>query len=183
MTLSINSFSESNPSLMVDLHLSTLTGRLSQICFRPSPPYRRCQLATESDRRRLLRRCLNEWQLWCRRVREQRELLAQQEETRCKMAALINAAAAGKLKTTEPTANEPSTTQPETSGQPKAAEKVSGMPRNLNIQWSAHTGTDAEGNTCKYIHHIMVNAVLWKRLGTSDCQDRDRKVVVVWGRE
>ncbi|XP_042369853.1 coiled-coil domain-containing protein 191-like [Plectropomus leopardus] len=55
----------------------------------------------ESDRRRLLRRCLNEWQLWCQMEREQRELLAQQQETRRKMAALIDAALTGKLKAAE----------------------------------------------------------------------------------
>uniref|UniRef100_A0A667X142 Coiled-coil domain containing 191 n=1 Tax=Myripristis murdjan TaxID=586833 RepID=A0A667X142_9TELE len=60
---------------------------------------RRCQQATENNRRRLLRRCLNDWRLWCRMEREQREILARQEETRHKMAALINAASAGKLNT------------------------------------------------------------------------------------
>uniref|UniRef100_A0A671W8R0 Coiled-coil domain containing 191 n=1 Tax=Sparus aurata TaxID=8175 RepID=A0A671W8R0_SPAAU len=62
---------------------------------------RQCHLAVESDRRRLLRRCLNEWQLWCRMERAQRALLAQQQETRRKMAALINAASTGKLNVTE----------------------------------------------------------------------------------
>ncbi|XP_075994292.1 coiled-coil domain-containing protein 191 [Genypterus blacodes] len=57
-------------------------------------------MAMESDRRRLLRQCLNEWQLWCRVEREQRELLDQQQETRKKMAALINAASTGKLTAT-----------------------------------------------------------------------------------
>ncbi|XP_040023282.2 coiled-coil domain-containing protein 191 isoform X1 [Gasterosteus aculeatus] len=64
--------------------------------------HRQSKLAVESDRRRLLRRCLNEWQLWCRREKEQRALLAQQQETRRKMAALINAASRGKLVATEP---------------------------------------------------------------------------------
>ncbi|KAM9839704.1 coiled-coil domain-containing protein 191 [Aulostomus maculatus] len=63
---------------------------------------RQCHLAVESDRRRLLRRCLHNWQLWCRTERSKRELLAQQQETRCKMAALINAASTGKLKATRP---------------------------------------------------------------------------------
>ncbi|XP_072544994.1 coiled-coil domain-containing protein 191 isoform X2 [Salminus brasiliensis] len=58
---------------------------------------RRCQVAAESDRRRLLRRCLNDWRLWCRMEKERRELLSQQEETRRKMVALISAAASGKL--------------------------------------------------------------------------------------
>uniref|UniRef100_A0A3Q3KXT0 Coiled-coil domain containing 191 n=1 Tax=Mastacembelus armatus TaxID=205130 RepID=A0A3Q3KXT0_9TELE len=68
---------------------------------------RQCQLAVESDRRRLLRRFLNEWQLWCRMEREKRELLAQQQETRRKMTALINAASTGKLKATETPASQP----------------------------------------------------------------------------
>lgn len=59
--------------------------------------HRRCQQAVESDRRRLLRRCLSDWHVWCRVERERKELLKQQEETRCKMSALINAAASGKL--------------------------------------------------------------------------------------
>ncbi|KAM4605923.1 coiled-coil domain-containing protein 191 [Polymixia lowei] len=84
---------------------------------------RRCQLAMESDRRRLLRRCLYDWQLWCRMEREQRELLAQQEETRRKMAALINAASTGKLKATETTAYKAIMAPPETSDRTEAAEK------------------------------------------------------------
>ncbi|XP_062376875.1 coiled-coil domain-containing protein 191 [Sardina pilchardus] len=59
--------------------------------------HRRCQVAAEGDRKRLLRRCLNDWQLWCRMERERRELLQQQEETKRKMAALISAAVSGKL--------------------------------------------------------------------------------------
>ncbi|KAI7792739.1 coiled-coil domain-containing protein 191 [Triplophysa rosa] len=59
--------------------------------------HRRCKQAVDSDRRRLLRRCLSDWHVWCRVERERKELLKQQEETRCKMAALIRAAASGKL--------------------------------------------------------------------------------------
>lgn len=88
-----------------------------------SSPCRRCQLAEESDRRRLLRRCLSDWRLWSRIERERRELLRQQEETRQKMAALINAAASGKLITkncTEP----PITVRPETVNQSKKATQL-----------------------------------------------------------
>uniref|UniRef100_A0A3B4URV1 Coiled-coil domain containing 191 n=1 Tax=Seriola dumerili TaxID=41447 RepID=A0A3B4URV1_SERDU len=84
---------------------------------------RQCQLAVESDRRRLLRRCLNEWQLWCRMEREQRELLAQQQETRRRMAALINVASTGKLKATETPASQPVMAPPEASDQPETTEK------------------------------------------------------------
>ncbi|XP_051266401.1 coiled-coil domain-containing protein 191 [Dicentrarchus labrax] len=84
---------------------------------------RQCQLAVESDRRRLLRRCLNEWQLWCRMEKEQRELLAQQQETRRKMSALINAASTGKLKATETPTYQPVTAPPEASYQPESTEK------------------------------------------------------------
>ncbi|XP_028289251.1 coiled-coil domain-containing protein 191 [Parambassis ranga] len=81
---------------------------------------RQSQLAVESDRRRLLRRCLNEWQLWCRNEREKRELLAQQQETRRKMAALISVVSTGKPKATTAShqlimASPEAPTQPETT--------------------------------------------------------------------
>ncbi|KAF0028086.1 hypothetical protein F2P81_019173 [Scophthalmus maximus] len=85
---------------------------------------RRCQLAVESDRRRLLRHCLNKWQLWCRTAREQRELLAQQQETRSKMAALISAASTGKLSATATPTSQPTMTSPEASNQPETTEKA-----------------------------------------------------------
>ncbi|KAA8580747.1 hypothetical protein FQN60_013705 [Etheostoma spectabile] len=81
------------------------------------------RLAVESDRRRLLRRCLNEWQLWCRMEKEQQELFAQQQETRRKMAALINAASTGKLKATETPIDQPIMAPPEASNQPETTEK------------------------------------------------------------
>ncbi|XP_071341276.1 coiled-coil domain-containing protein 191 [Trachinotus anak] len=84
---------------------------------------RQCQLAVESDRRRLLRRCLNEWRLWCRMEREQRELLAQQQETRRKMAALINAASTGKLDATETPTYQPVMAPAEAPSQPETTEK------------------------------------------------------------
>nr|XP_020455613.1 coiled-coil domain-containing protein 191 isoform X2 [Monopterus albus] len=84
---------------------------------------RQCQLAVKSDRRRLLRRCLSEWQLWCRMEREQRELLAQQQETRRKMAALINAASTGKLQARETPPCRPITAPPEACNLPKTTEK------------------------------------------------------------
>ncbi|CAB1340982.1 unnamed protein product, partial [Coregonus sp. 'balchen'] len=91
-------------------------------------PRRRCQMAMESDRRRMLRRCLSDWRLWCRAARGRRELLAQQEETRCKMAALINAAATGKLKVMETPAPEPITAPPETFDQSETTELVWSRP-------------------------------------------------------
>uniref|UniRef100_A0A671W6S0 Coiled-coil domain containing 191 n=1 Tax=Sparus aurata TaxID=8175 RepID=A0A671W6S0_SPAAU len=84
---------------------------------------RQCHLAVESDRRRLLRRCLNEWQLWCRMERAQRALLAQQQETRRKMAALINAASTGKLNVTETPTYQAVMAPPEASNQPENEEK------------------------------------------------------------
>ena len=46
----------------------------------------------------MLRRCFSTWQLWWRLDKGQRELLAQQEETRSKMAALISHTSTGKLR-------------------------------------------------------------------------------------
>ncbi|XP_008394554.1 coiled-coil domain-containing protein 191 isoform X3 [Poecilia reticulata] len=68
---------------------------------------RHLQLAVENDQRRLLRRCLSEWQLWSQRAKSQRDLLARQQETKVKMAALIDAAATGKLTAIESPANLP----------------------------------------------------------------------------
>ncbi|XP_072567476.1 coiled-coil domain-containing protein 191 isoform X2 [Paramormyrops kingsleyae] len=56
-----------------------------------------CQLALESNRRRLLRWSLAEWQAWCCAQQQQRDVQLGREETRRKMAALVSAAAAGKL--------------------------------------------------------------------------------------
>ncbi|XP_029004058.1 coiled-coil domain-containing protein 191 isoform X2 [Betta splendens] len=73
---------------------------------------RQCQVAVESDRKRLLRRCLNEWQLWCRTEREQRELLARQQETRRRMADLLSAALTGKLQAAPTPDPQPATAPP-----------------------------------------------------------------------
>lgn len=83
---------------------------LSHICLS----HRRCQQAVESDRRRLLRRRLSDWRVWCQVERHRKELLQQQEETRRKMAALINAAASGKLgaEKSPPVTNPPETLSP-----------------------------------------------------------------------
>ncbi|XP_062297496.1 coiled-coil domain-containing protein 191 [Scomber scombrus] len=96
------------------------------------------KLAVESDRRRLLRRYLNEWQLLCRTEKEQRELLAQQQETQRKMAALINAASTGKLKATETPVHQPVMAPPEASNQPESADKEDDhRPGTLTLDASA----------------------------------------------
>lgn len=74
---------------------------------KSSCSFRQFQLAVENDHRRLLRQCLNEWQLWSQRAKLQRDLLARQQETKVKMAALIDAAATGKLTAIETPANLP----------------------------------------------------------------------------
>lgn len=81
---------------------------------------RQIQLAVESDRRRLLRRCLSEWQLRCRVEKAQRELLARQQETKLKMAALLTAASTGKLGTGA-SADQPRTVPP---APPNQSEEV-----------------------------------------------------------
>ncbi|CAJ0946029.1 unnamed protein product, partial [Ranitomeya imitator] len=53
---------------------------------------RNCRPPPSATATRLLRRCLAEWQLWCRGEKEKRELEAQKEETKRKMAALLDAA-------------------------------------------------------------------------------------------
>ncbi|XP_063812854.1 coiled-coil domain-containing protein 191 [Pseudophryne corroboree] len=53
---------------------------------------RKQQVAAECYQKRLLRHCLTEWQLYCRAEKEKRELEARKEETKRKMAALLDAA-------------------------------------------------------------------------------------------
>ncbi|XP_012712866.2 coiled-coil domain-containing protein 191 isoform X1 [Fundulus heteroclitus] len=84
---------------------------------------RKRQLAVENDRRRLLRRCLNEWQLWCRMEKSQRELSARQQETKVKMAALINAASTGKRTAIETSAGSAGRVPPEPESQEDAGAK------------------------------------------------------------
>lgn len=58
--------------------------------------------------------------------KEQRELLAQQQETRRRMAALINAVSTSKLKATETPIYQPVMAPPEAFNQPQTTEKVRG---------------------------------------------------------
>ncbi|XP_050813376.1 coiled-coil domain-containing protein 191 isoform X2 [Gopherus flavomarginatus] len=60
---------------------------------------RKKQLAIEHNRKQVLRCCFIEWQLWSRAEAEKRELQLRQEETRKKMAQLLEAASVGKLGT------------------------------------------------------------------------------------
>ncbi|RVE58791.1 hypothetical protein OJAV_G00197660 [Oryzias javanicus] len=78
---------------------------------------RKHQLAVESDRRRLLRRCLYEWQIWRRIASEERRISVQQQETKRKMTALLSAAAKGHLKTKITHANQPQVIQAELGNQ------------------------------------------------------------------
>lgn len=84
--------------------------------------------------------------------KEQRELLAQQQETRRKMAALINAASTGKLKATETPIYQPITAPPEASNQPETTEKV----RGPHI-----SGNNAQGFS--QMLALFINASHWKQ--------------------
>uniref|UniRef100_A0A8C7M7Z5 Coiled-coil domain containing 191 n=1 Tax=Oncorhynchus kisutch TaxID=8019 RepID=A0A8C7M7Z5_ONCKI len=67
----------------------------------------------------------DDWRWWCRAERGRQELFAQQEETRYKIASLINAVATGKLKAPETPAPEQITALPETFDQSQTTELVS----------------------------------------------------------
>ncbi|XP_067848831.1 coiled-coil domain-containing protein 191 isoform X2 [Heptranchias perlo] len=58
---------------------------------------RKNQLATECNRKHMLGYCFTNWQLWCKAEKEKRELEARKEETKQKMAALLDSASSGKL--------------------------------------------------------------------------------------
>lgn len=75
--------------------------------------FRKCQIATKNYHRRLLQRCLAGWHLCCRMQRERDAILAQQEGTRHKMAALIDAVSTSKLNTSDTPDIKPVMTPPE----------------------------------------------------------------------
>ncbi|KAK2886502.1 coiled-coil domain-containing protein 191 [Channa argus] len=110
---------------------------------------RQCQLAAESDRRRLLRRCLNDWHLWCRMEREHRELLAQQQETRHKMAALINAVSTGKYKATGAKVSQPV----------RAPPVAPNLPETTGEEGDQRSGTSAPGTSAPHLDKASVITV------------------------
>ena len=61
--------------------------------------FRKNQLAGSHHRISLLRKYFVAWQLWVKQEQERKELETAQERTRNKMAALLEAAATGKLGT------------------------------------------------------------------------------------
>ncbi|XP_055500402.1 coiled-coil domain-containing protein 191 [Leucoraja erinacea] len=60
---------------------------------------RKKQLAIECNRKHRLRYCFTNWLLWCKAEKEKRALEAQKEETKQKMAALLDSASSVKLST------------------------------------------------------------------------------------
>lgn len=58
---------------------------------------RKEQSAAQLYRKNVLRRCLQHWQIFVRQCQQERELTKQHEEKARKMAALLEAAATGKL--------------------------------------------------------------------------------------
>ncbi|XP_011938539.1 PREDICTED: coiled-coil domain-containing protein KIAA1407 homolog isoform X2 [Cercocebus atys] len=62
---------------------------------------RKQQLATEHNRKQVLRHCFTEWQHWCGAELLKRELALTKEENRKKMDALLKAASLGKLSASE----------------------------------------------------------------------------------
>ncbi|CAJ1082147.1 LOW QUALITY PROTEIN: coiled-coil domain-containing protein 191 [Xyrichtys novacula] len=113
---------------------------------------RQSQLAAESYQRQLLRRCLSEWQCWCRTEKEQRELLAQQQEIRHKMAALINAASTGRLGAAEAPKYQQIMAPPE-------AVSVSVEPERTNKEDHHRSGTSAPNTSAVQRKTISVGAV------------------------
>uniref|UniRef100_A0A2K6K541 Coiled-coil domain containing 191 n=1 Tax=Rhinopithecus bieti TaxID=61621 RepID=A0A2K6K541_RHIBE len=62
---------------------------------------RKQQLATEHNRKQVLRHCFTEWQHWCGAELLKRELALTKEKNRKKMDALLKAASLGKLSASE----------------------------------------------------------------------------------
>ncbi|XP_040190706.1 coiled-coil domain-containing protein 191, partial [Rana temporaria] len=104
------------------MHLTACFLVFSSRCL----PFRKQKVAVESYHKRLQRHCLIEWQLWCRAEKEKRELEAQKEETKRKMAALLEAASSvGGHKQNNVGGTEGVVASPETA-ELKGEENVSG---------------------------------------------------------
>ncbi|KAJ7402877.1 coiled-coil domain-containing protein 191 [Pitangus sulphuratus] len=72
------------------------TKDLHMLCIAFLLPLRKNQLAAEHNQQRLLRCCFLAWQCWSRAEREKRELQMKREETKRKMAQLLEAVSQGK---------------------------------------------------------------------------------------
>lgn len=81
-------------------------------------------MAVENHQKRLLRRCLTEWHLWCRMEKKQQEILTQQQDIQRKMAALLNAVSTGEFKPTEAPKNQIVEASSEAPDQAEASGKV-----------------------------------------------------------
>lgn len=77
-----------------------VSGRLGQkphsYCNESAFSFRKIQLSAEHNRRRLLRCCFLAWQRWSQAETEKRELQLKREETKRKMAQLLEAVSLGK---------------------------------------------------------------------------------------
>ncbi|KAM8976944.1 coiled-coil domain-containing protein 191 [Pelodytes ibericus] len=96
---------------------------------------RKQQLALGSYRKRLLRRSLLDWQLWCRAEKGKRELEVRKEDTKRKMAALLDAASLLKVsKETSPDQRDGMVGSPANRGLQgsRAVDKVAKTPVALN---------------------------------------------------
>lgn len=77
-----------------------VSGRLGQkphsYCNESAFSFRKIQLSAEHNQRRLLRCCFLAWQRWSQAETEKRELQLKREETKRKMAQLLEAVSLGK---------------------------------------------------------------------------------------
>lgn len=82
---------------VLDAIVSGRPGQKPQSCHNTSAfSFRKTQLSVEHNQRRLLRCCFLAWQRWSHAETEKRELQIKREETKRKMAQLLEAVSRGK---------------------------------------------------------------------------------------
>lgn len=84
-------------TVVLDTVVAGRPGQKPHFCHNTSAfSFRKKQLSVEHNQRRLLRSCFLAWQRWSRAETEKRKLQIQREETKRKMAQLLEAMSLGK---------------------------------------------------------------------------------------
>lgn len=106
-------FKNCQKKLKTDLSFTFVLLLVSMFCFCV---FRNQQKAEKHSRLALLRKYFIAWQVWVQSEQERRHLEKAQEQTRNKMASLLEAAASGKLWSQSDAESQVSTARSQTSG-------------------------------------------------------------------
>uniref|UniRef100_A0A8C0BIE5 Coiled-coil domain containing 191 n=1 Tax=Buteo japonicus TaxID=224669 RepID=A0A8C0BIE5_9AVES len=119
---------------------------------------RKKQLSVEHNQRRLLRCCFLAWQRWSQAETEKRELQIKREETKRKMAQLLEAVSLGKSGLDRPLEVNKPGTAPVNHHQDLQQDQVNPslvVYRSHVIYWHLSTPTNMEGKSCHWLNQIV----------------------------